>query len=213
VEGALRGSAAPGLRLIETFGWTPEHGFARLAAHLARLEAGAAALGVALAPGAAEAAALRAGRGPAGLRLRLTVGLGGDVAVEAAPLPAPRPAWTAALAAQTLRADDPWLRVKTTRRPAYDAARAALQAGVDEAILLNERGEVCDGTITTVFVDLGAGLVTPPLAAGVLPGVLRAELIAAGAAREAALAPGDLRRGRLYLGNSLRGLIPARMAG
>ena len=33
----------------------------------------------------------------------------------------------------------------------YDAARAALPAGVDEVVFLNERGEVCEGTITNVF--------------------------------------------------------------
>jgi para-aminobenzoate synthetase/4-amino-4-deoxychorismate lyase len=42
----------------------------------------------------------------------------------------------------------------------------------------------------------------------VLPGVLRAELIAQGQAREAALTPGDL-EGEMYFGNSLRGLVRA----
>ena len=65
-----------------------------------------------------------------------------------------------------------------------------LPAGVDEAVLLNERGEVCDGTITSVFVDRGGGLVTPPLGCGLLPGVLRGEMLARGACREAVLRRG-----------------------
>ena len=51
-------------------------------------------------------------------------------------------------------------------------------------------------------------LLTPPLGAGVLPGILRADLIAQGRAREATLTPGDL-DGTVYFGNSLRGLIRA----
>jgi branched-subunit amino acid aminotransferase/4-amino-4-deoxychorismate lyase len=113
--------------------------------------------------------------------------------------------WRLGLAGMRLQSDDPWLTLKTTRRPAYDAARAALPTGLDEVIFLNERGEVCDGTITTLFYDRGQGLRTPPLACGLLPGVLRAEL----ALPEEVLLARDLPRVRLWVGNSLRGLIPA----
>jgi branched-subunit amino acid aminotransferase/4-amino-4-deoxychorismate lyase len=47
-----------------------------------------------------------------------------------------------------------------------------------------------------------------------LPGVLRAELLASGEAEEAVLSKADLQRAEaLYIGNSLRGLMPARLAG
>ena len=49
-------------------------------------------------------------------------------------------------------------------------------------------------------------------ASGALPGVLRAELLASGQAREAVLRPADLVAG-FWLGNALRGLMPARLAG
>jgi 4-amino-4-deoxychorismate lyase len=104
------------------------------------------------------------------------------------------------------------LRVKTTARRAYDAARAALPAGVDEAVFLNERGEVCEGAITTVFANLGEGLITPRLACGLLPGILRAEMLTLGRAREGLLGVDDLVRAQLFVGNALRGLIPARLA-
>lgn len=212
MEGALRRSAPDGLRLIETLRWEPGRGALRLGLHLARLAHGAAALGVALDPAAATR--LLAGiAGDAPLRVRLTLGLAGDLALETAPAPAPANAWRVGLAAERLRSDDPWLAVKTTRREAYDAARAGLAPGLDEAILTNERGEVCDGTITTVFADLGDGLVTPPLASGVLPGVLRAEMLATGAAREGVLTPDDLRAARRVLvGNALRGPMRAEIA-
>ena len=47
---------------------------------------------------------------------------------------------------------------------------------------------------------------TPPLTCGVLPGVLRAEM----AVGEEVLLAEDLPKTRLWLGNALRGLIPAR---
>ena len=206
MEGALRGGAGD-VRLIETALWDGAR-FPRLSLHLARLARGAAALGFPCDPAAVEPA-LFAAVGDAALRVRLTLGAAGDVEVTVAPLPAGKAEWRVGLAAERLASGDPWLRVKTTRRAAYDAARAALPAGLDEVVFLNERGEVCDGTITTVFFDRGQGMRTPPLACGLLPGVLRAEL----AVPEEVLRAEDLPRVRLWVGNALRGLIPAVWAG
>jgi 4-amino-4-deoxychorismate lyase len=211
VEGALRRGRPGDLKLVETFCRDPGGGFLRLPAHLARLARTAAALDVPLdAAAVARALAAVAGEGP--LRVRLTVTLAGEVVVEAVPLmPAP-PVWTVALAARRVASEDPWLRVKTTWRPVHDAARAALPPGLDEALLMNERGEVADGTITTVFADFGDGLVTPALESGPLPGVLRAELLERGGCREAVIEAAALGRARrLLVGNSLRGLLPARL--
>lgn len=211
LQSALRRAAPADLRLIETFRWEPGAGFIRLPAHLARLTATAAALGIAVAEAAVERVLARV-TGETPRRVRLTVTLAGAVAMTSTPL-APNPAaLSVCIAAQRLAAADPWLRLKTSVRPQYDAARAMLPNGVDEALLLNERGEICEGTISTVFADLGSGLVTPPLRCGLLPGVLRAELLASGACREAVLRTGDLHRARLMVGSSLRGLIPARLA-
>lgn len=201
-----------GVRLIETLRWDGV-ALQRPDLHLARLGASARRLGFACDLAAAEAA-LRAGAPPGrAARMRLTLDAAGDVAVTAADLPAVRDLWRLGLAAARLHSGDPWLSVKSTRRAAYDAARAALPAGLEEAIFLNQRGEVCDGTITTVFFDAGHGLRTPPLHCGLLPGVLRAEMLARGAAQEAVLRGEDLGRVRLWVGNSLRGLIPAAWTG
>lgn len=206
MEGALCGGAGE-VRLIETLLWDGAR-FPRLALHLARLAAGAGALGFACDPSGVERA-LRAAVGDAPLRVRLTLGAAGDAEVTVAALPAARAEWRLGLAGARLASDDPWLRVKSTRRAAYDAARAALPDGIDEVIFLNERAEVCDGTITTVFFDRGHGMRTPPLSCGLLPGVLRAEL----AVPEEVLLARDLPRVRLWVGNALRGLIPAVWAG
>ncbi|RWR32064.1 aminotransferase class IV [Sinirhodobacter populi] len=192
--------APDGLKLIETAHW--DGATCRfLDRHLARLADGARRLGWHL-------PVLRgAFTGPAGraARLRLLIGADGVASVETAPLPAPVARWHVGLSGERLRSDDPWLRIKSTHRPAYGAARRALPEGLDEVLLLNERGEVCDGSITTVFFDRGAGMRTPPLASGVLPGVLRSEMIARGV-REEVLVPHDLPLVRLWLGNALRGM-------
>lgn len=197
MESALREGGRAGVRLIETMLWDGA-GFPRGPLHLARLARGAAALGW-------DAPVLPDVRPDAPARVRLTLGAAGDVAVEVGPLPAAKAAWRVGLAAARLWSGDPWLTVKSTRRGAYDAARVGLAEGLDEVIFLNERGEVCDGTITTVFFDRGQGLRTPPVASGLLPGVLRAEI----GCPEEVLLVDDLPEVRLWVGNALRGLIPA----
>ncbi|SMO40491.1 aminotransferase class IV family protein [Paracoccus laeviglucosivorans] len=196
----------PQLRLIETALWDgaacPMAG-----GHLARLQSAAARLGWPLDMDAARAAF----SGPAGQprRLRLLLDRCGAMTVEHGPLAAPIAEWRLGLAQEHLQSDDPWLQVKSTRRPAYDAARAALPAGLDELVMQNERGEVCDGTITTIFFDRGEGLRTPPLRCGLLPGVLRADMLAWGRCTEEVLMVRDLPDVRLWVGNALRGLSPA----
>ena len=134
----------------------------------------------------------------------------GGLDCSATALP-PSPAqWRLGLAEARLDAHDPWLRHKTTRRVQYDAARATLPDGLDEVVFLNQHGAVCDGTITTLFFDRGQGLRTPPLASGLLAGVLRAELLARGHCLEEELRAPDLPHVRLWVGNALRGLMPAR---
>lgn len=208
MEGTLCGSA-PGLELIETLGWDG-HELIRLDRHLARLDRSAARLGWPRPEGAAEA--LRAACPPGPARMRLTLDAGGRIAVSHGALAPVPPVWRLDLAPTALNADDPWLRLKTNRRALYDAARAALPAGIDERIFQNQHGEICEGTISNLFFDLGQGLMTPPLCCGLLPGILRETLLAEGRCHEAVLYVHDLPRARLWAGNSLRGLIAARMA-
>jgi 4-amino-4-deoxychorismate lyase len=209
VESPFRRPLPGDLTLIETFG-RRDGAFVNLGDHLARLERTARLLGMAF-DGAAIDRALAGVVGAEPLRVRLTLALDGTVAVAAAPL-VPGPAvWTLRLAGERLDPDDPWLRVKTSLRDRYDRARAALPPGVDEWVFANTRGEVCEGTITNLFLRADDGLLTPPLASGLLPGVLRGLLLRQGRAREAVLRPEDLARGEVLVGNSLRGLCPARL--
>ncbi|MGB5065895.1 MAG: aminotransferase class IV family protein [Albidovulum sp.] len=198
-----------GTRLIETLKWDGAK-FVRRDRHLARLRASALALGFAL-DEAALAAALSGIGGSEPRRVRLTLGMTGDFEMTSASLGTNASEWRATLAKDRLCSDDPLLRHKTTERKLYDRTRAALPGGMDEALFANERGEICEGTITSVFFDIGQGLATPPLRCGCLPGVLRAEMLDSGTCHEAEIHLQDLHRAKLWLGNSLRGLIPARM--
>lgn len=196
-----------GVRLIETLFWDGTR-YPRLPLHLRRLAEGASRLGFPFnAVGVQSALSTATGDTP--LRVRMTLGAPGDVEVTTAPLPPTKPQWRLGLAPARLTSGDPWLSVKSTRRAAYDAARAALPEGLDEVIFRNERDEVCDGSITSIFFDRGQGMRTPPLSSGLLPGVLRAEL----AVPEEVLLARDLPHVRLWVGNALRGLIPALWAG
>lgn len=218
-ESPVRDGSPAGFDLIETMRWEPAAGFVRFDRHLARLYASARELGFSYDPqriGEVLKGAITDPTKP--LRTRLVLSANGDVHASTQPyepLP-PYKVWTLRIAHYRLDLRNLLLRHKTSRRDAYITARADYQVHqADEVILLNERVEVCEGTITNIFADAGDdALVTPALACGLLPGVLRGELIDAGRAREAVLSPSDLMDAKaLFVGNSLRGLIPARLAG
>ncbi len=178
--------------------------------HLARAAATAAFLGIPFDPAAMATAVHRAAAGHADGRLRLLVSPSGNFAVEVSPLPPPLPAPArVALVPLPVDAGDWRLRHKTSDRGFYDAARTA--SGADEVVFVRPDGQLTEGSFTTLFVPQAGRLRTPPLALGLLPGVLRAELIAAGRAVEATLGAADLGDGFL-IGNALRGLLPARLA-
>ncbi len=199
--------------LIETLLWTREGGGWLLGGHRARMAESAAALGFAFAPGAFDAALARAcaGAEAQALRVRLVLRRDGFLDASAAPY-APEPPdkiWRVAIAPARFDSRDPLLRHKTTRRALYEDALAA--SGADEVLFLNERDEICEGARTNLFVERDGVLLTPPLACGLLPGVFREHLLAQGRAREAVLRLADL-SGDFFLGNSLRGLLRARLA-
>ena len=212
----LTGLAAP-FDLIETFRWQADGGFVRLGLHLDRLCRSAATLGFCfdrrsierelgkLAAGADRAEATA-------LRVRLALSRDGTTGITTSALPAAREGpWRVGLAETRLDPGDPFLRHKTSLRDNYEAAFSrAREAGLDEAIFLNTRGDVAEASRNTIFVEAGGTLLTPPICSGILPGVLRHALIQSGAAREHAMTLGDLSNAsKWFLGNSLHGLREA----
>lgn len=206
----IPGPIPDGLTVFETMRAEADGRIPLWTRHLARLRRGCAATGFALDEDRVAAVLAGLPRGTA-MRARLTVDQAGQVALTRAPLPPNPEYWRVVLSDLRLEAGDPWLRFKTSHRPVYDAARAALPAGIDEALLRNADGHLCEGTITSVFLLRDGRLLTPPLRCGLLPGVLRETLLADGRAEEAVLTIDDLQGGQLYCGNALRSLIPARM--
>jgi branched-subunit amino acid aminotransferase/4-amino-4-deoxychorismate lyase len=79
-------------------------------------------------------------------------------------------------------------RVKTfAYGPAIQARRQARAAGADDALLESTAGGLCCGTAANLLLRLGERWLTPPLASGCLPGVMRGRLLAAGLAEETLL--------------------------
>ncbi|MBF0247591.1 MAG: aminodeoxychorismate synthase component I [Alphaproteobacteria bacterium] len=203
----------PAFSLLETLKWTPEDGCADLDAHVRRMAASAHAFAFPFDAAAARRAlhdAVATATGP--MRVRLLCDGYGEVNAEAAPLTAigRDGVLRYALSPEPVDPDSPFTYHKTTNRARWDGERARMAhaTGCDEVLFLNPMGEVCEGSFTTVFVDRGDGvLLTPPVASGLLPGVLRQALIDGGRAIEAVVRPEDLVAGRLYLGNSVRGLM------
>jgi para-aminobenzoate synthetase/4-amino-4-deoxychorismate lyase len=209
-KGEFVGAAGARFDLIETMFFDPVEGVQRLEGHLARMKASAAALGFTFdrhgARNSLQSATFRL-RSAARVRMRLAPS--GALAVEVSPLPRlaelPVPV---AVRPTPMAADDFRLAHKTSQRAAYDAAR--LDSGAAEVVFVDEPGFVTEGSWSNIFVERDGQLLTPPLALGLLPGVLRAELIDKGRAVESHLRLADLADG-FFIGNSLRGLIPARL--
>jgi para-aminobenzoate synthetase/4-amino-4-deoxychorismate lyase len=139
--------------------------------------------------------------------VRLLLAGSGAIAIEVAPAPPARAApMRVAVVPLPVASADFRLRHKTSDRRFYDRAREA--SGADEVVFVDADGFLTEGSFANAFVERGGVLLTPPLARGLLPGVLRAELLDSGRAREAELTPADLAGGFL-LGNALRGLVTA----
>jgi len=197
----------PGIRLIETLR-REDGSYPRLALHMKRLRNSAAWLGFAF--DEQKILAALADVSPAGQwRVRLTLAKHGTCDVAAFPLlDEPAGPRHAVLAASPIDSLHPLRRHKTTDRALYDVALKAIASdpAIFDQVFLNERGEVAEGARSNVFVERDGLLLTPPVSSGALPGVLRAELLAEGRARECVLLPADLKDG-FWLGNALRGLV------
>lgn len=201
--------------LIETLRYEPEIGFIRLRLHLARLTRSARRIGFPQPADALERLQQAVASAKSPQRVRLTFDENATIEVTTAPFTplAPATIWTIRIADKRLGSADKLLRIKTTRRAVYEAARAEYASDeADEVLMLNERDEACEGTITSIFLDDGSGMLrTPPISCGLLAGVLRTELICQRKARVGRITRDHLKTGKLYVGNSLRGLIPARL--
>ncbi|MDQ8756857.1 aminodeoxychorismate synthase component I [Sphingosinicella sp. LHD-64] len=196
--------------LIETMAFDPHVGIADLDRHLARMKRSAEAFGFPFdrheARNELQAATFRAGPS----LVRLLASSTGAMAIELRPLPAaPAGAVAVAVVPRPVASEDFRLRHKTTDRAFYDEAR--VRAGRFDVLFRDSGGFLTEGSFTSLFVERAGRLLTPPLTRGLLPGILRERLIAEGRAGEADLTEADL-TGGFFIGNAVRGLIPAVLA-
>ena len=55
--------------------------------------------------------------------------------------------------------------------------KSAQDVGADEAIVINDKGRVCEGSVTNLLLQIDGEWITPPISDGVLPGIVRALVI------------------------------------
>ncbi|HEU4956361.1 MAG TPA: aminodeoxychorismate synthase component I [Sphingomicrobium sp.] len=197
--------------LIETMRFDPSEGIVDLDRHLDRMRNSAADLDFCFDRHAArnELQAATFGRKQRAM-VRLLLSRSGAMAIQAKPYDDPEQL-PVRVAVRPLPVDpsDFRLRYKTTDRRFLDLARQREDAY--ETIFVDPDGQLTEGSRTSIFVEREGRLLTPPLSRGLMPGILRAKLIEDGKAEEAELTPADLQNG-FYIGNVVRGLIPARVA-
>ena len=211
LKGEFVSRAAPSADLIETMRFDPHDGLVELDRHLDRMSASAVELGFKFDRHGArnELQAATFGRKRQAMA-RLLLSPTGMMAIEVRPIDEPD-AVPVSVSVQRLPVDagDYRLRHKTTDRSFYDEARRA--NGAFETIFTDPEGRLTEGSFTNIFVEREGKYVTPPLDRGLMPGILRAKLIESGEAVEGDLIPDDL-AGGFFVGNMLRGLIPAKLA-
>ncbi len=224
-------SPPPRLELIETMFYDPGAGFLFLDRHLGRMRNSADYLGLVF-----DEKKLRAllDEFAAGApvhncqRVRLTLSDEGDAAIRSAVCERPATlslteagrgpaAGRIAFAEERTQSTSLWLFHKTTQRRTYDSAHVqAGREGLLDLIFRNERDEITEGAITNIIIKKNGQFFTPPIDSGVLPGVMRAVLLEEGAGsglEERVLYEEDLLSAdRLFICNSVRGVIPVKLA-
>ena len=218
--------AAVAFALVETFRWDGAAGafgdahaayaaLARGAAddHLERLAISADRLGFRF-----DAAAIRDALGRLALslaephRIRMLLERDGGLRFEPSPLDLWPDVVAMRVSPEVVWSGDPFLPHKTSYRPIYNRELArARDDGFADALFFNERGELAEGTISSVLLLIDGEWVTPPLSTGLLPGVARARLLRMGQVTERVVAEADLHRASaVAAANGVRGTVQVR---
>jgi para-aminobenzoate synthetase/4-amino-4-deoxychorismate lyase len=194
-------------QLLETLRYTPGAGFSLLDEHLARIVASADYFGFPCDPEqlrrALDSGVADCTTGPC--KVRLLLDRKGMIQAEAQLLAICPEPLRVRIADSPVDSSDVFLYHKTTQREVYES-RAAACPECDDVLLTNERSELTEFTVGNLVVVLDRSAWTPPLHAGLLPGVLRGDLLRRGELRERVLRPEDLQQADgVYRINSLRG--------
>lgn len=221
----------PEFSLLETMVYSPKEGVVLLEEHLQRLEKSAAYFHypydkekiLDLLDMITRQASVNLGV-LSKLRLRLLLHKNGNITITPTEIKiiASETVWNITLAPEVMQSKNLFLYHKTTNREFYDTPRTFMQSRaeeegsekIDEVIFQNEKGEITEGSFTNIFVKVKGELITPSIESGLLPGTLRQSLIEQGKAKEKILTLNDLQLAEeIYVGNSVRGLIKAKLIG
>jgi len=197
--------------LIETMGFEPASGIARLELHLMRMKESANILGFEFdrhdTRNQLHAAIFTADK-PS--KIRLMLARSGAVAIELSSIAsAQNNPMKVGVVKMDAAAGDFRLAHKCTDREIYDAPRR-MHSEWDEVLFVDGQGYLTEGSYTSIFVLRDGEYITPPLSRGLLPGILRQDMLDNGEAVEGDLKEKDLLDG-FFIGNSLRGLMKAKL--
>ncbi|HEX5391921.1 MAG TPA: chorismate-binding protein [Rhodocyclaceae bacterium] len=204
--------ASAGFQLLETLRLEAGE-YWLLERHLARMAASAEHFGFAwnYDEAARVLTDLVQGKSQGAWRVRLLADRDGRFTAEAHALEPTPDEYRVRLATTPVQSDNEFLRHKTTERGVYGAHQP--EVGLFDVLLYNERDELTEFTKGNVVVELDGRLLTPSLACGLLPGALRAELLATGEIAEAIITRADLARATgLWFINGVRGRVRAKLA-
>jgi para-aminobenzoate synthetase/4-amino-4-deoxychorismate lyase len=200
--------SVPEFQLLETLLWDGEYRL--LEEHLDRLKSSALYFGFQFderrVRGALQNLTSRMGR--VARRIRVTTARDGEVRIEHRELN-PNRFGRVRISAIQVSSSDRFLYHKTTHRDVYERElAAALNAGCDDALFFNERGELTEGAIHNVFVVKNGMWKTPPIHCGLLPGTYRGKFLRENpnAVEEIILLDDFPRAGQIYICNSVRAM-------
>ena len=208
IKAAVLAEDRPEFDLLESLRFDGE--YLLLDEHLARLAASAEYFGFEVDVEAVRAALLdeTAAFKDGPLKVRLLAARDGTHRIEAGPA-APSTPVRLGFAAEPVDDRDVFLYHKTTHRAVYERARAS-RPDCDDVLLWNARGEITETTTANVVLEIDGRLWTPPVAAGLLAGTMRASLLANGAIQERVMTKVDVARaGAVRLINSVRQWVDA----
>ncbi len=231
LKGRFLTHCQPDFQLFETILWRPDSGYFLLEEHLQRLASAALFFKF-----SCDLQSVRnrlhqeeVAFDPSCYRLRLVLTKDGRVSLTSVPCDAPAlielppdplqddVADCARVDFSSCKVDDnsPWPYHKTTMRELYDAEyKRAQKVGLFDFLFCNNIGDVTEGCITNIIIYSEGKYKTPPLASGLLAGVMRGYLLADSAVPvvEEVLTEQDVRSAEaLWLCNSVRGLVRVRL--
>ena len=92
--------------------------------------------------------------------------------------------------------------------------RAATEAGINEKIFINTKGQISEGTVCNIFFVRKNMIYTPQLSCGLLPGILRGYIMKRFHVTETIIYPDELMYyDECFVTNSLMGVMPVRQLG